>query len=71
VHEQIAFARDAKFQGTLHIVHISVPESVDVVLQNKEAMNITCGVTPNHCVFSVDELKRDDGLLYKILPFVP
>ena len=68
VKDQIAFAQDVDFKGTLHIAHISVPESVDIVQKEKKNMHITCGVTPHHCLFGSEMLERKDGLLYKVNP---
>ena len=68
VKDQITFAREAGFKGTLHIAHISVPEAVDIVDKARKTMNITCGVTPHHCLFGTEMLERKNGLLYKMNP---
>jgi dihydroorotase len=68
VQDQIAFAREAGFRGTLHICHVSVPGSVAAVRAARTAMNITCGVTPHHLLWSSTRLKSAEGLLYKTNP---
>lgn len=69
VRDQIKFAKEAKFKGNLHICHITLPESVDLVWQAKKEINISCGVTPHHLLFSEDTIKKSkSGLLYKVNP---
>ena len=68
VKDQIKFAKEAKFNGILHIVHISCPESVELVSNERKKMKITCGVTPHHILWSNEMLERPDGLLYKTNP---
>jgi len=69
VNDQIRFAKMSNFQGNLHICHISCPESVDLVWEAKKDLNITCGVTPHHILFSNDLLRETkNGLLYKVNP---
>ncbi|HLD33677.1 MAG TPA: dihydroorotase family protein [Candidatus Nanoarchaeia archaeon] len=68
VKDQIRFAQDALFQGTLHIAHISVPEAVDVVQQHKNTIKITCGVTPHHCILDSRIHETKNGIVYKCNP---
>jgi dihydroorotase len=69
VKDQIKFAREANFEGTLHICHVSCPETVDLIDDARKYMKITCGVTPHHLMWSADEmLNRPDGLIYKMNP---
>ena len=68
LEDQIDFALYAGFEGTMHIAHISVPESVDLVEQNRSRMKITCGVCPHHLVLNMGYLLRPDGLIYKMNP---
>jgi dihydroorotase len=68
LNDQISFARAAQFSGTLHIAHISVPESVDIIHEHKKIMNITCGVCPHHCVLDSTMLERSNGLIFKMNP---
>jgi len=70
VENQIDFVRKSGFKGTLHIVHISCPESVALVGEaRKSGINITCGVTPHHLLY-VDEIQsgHSAGLMYKMNP---
>ena len=68
VKDQIEFAKKANFKGILHIVHISCPESVEIVEKARKEIKITCGVTPHHILWSNEMLKNPDGLIYKINP---
>ena len=71
VKRQIRLARKARFPGHLHITHSSVPKTIELVLQAKEkGMSISCGVTPHHCILSVEDMKedRDLGLIRKVNP---
>ncbi len=68
VRDQIMFAKGAGFKGTLHICHISTPEAIDIIEQNrpKVKFKITCGVTPHHCVL-FDEM-MENNILLKVNP---
>ncbi len=68
VKDQIRFAKEANFKGTLHIVHVSCPESVELVEMAKKEIKITCAVTPHHVLWDNQMLTRPDGLLYKMNP---
>ncbi|MGC8629342.1 MAG: dihydroorotase [Candidatus Micrarchaeia archaeon] len=68
VKDQIKFARKAGFSGTLHIAHVSAPESVEIIDKARRHMNITCGVTPHHLLISTKEMTAKKGLLYKVNP---
>jgi len=68
IADQIAFARAANFQGTLHICHLSTASSLELVKAARQDLNITCGVTPHHLLWSADHMKGREGLLYKVNP---
>ncbi len=68
IQDQIRFAKEMDFQGTLHIVHISCPKSVELVDEARKDIKITCGVTPHHILWDAREMNRPDGLLYKMNP---
>ncbi len=68
IKDQISFAKEASFKGTLHIAHISTPRSVDLMVEARHHINITCGVTPHHLLWDESMLGRPDGLLYKTNP---
>ena len=71
VRNQIDFATEYQFKGTLHIAHISVPESVDLVNRARKENNIrvTCGLTPHHCLLNYGLVPNSqDGLVYKVNP---
>jgi dihydroorotase len=73
VKDQIRFATGYKFPGQLHIAHVSVPESVELVKRAKKAgkIKISCGVTPHHLILNTEMQSRlncKKGLLYKVNP---
>jgi dihydroorotase len=65
--DQIKFAKEAKFTGILHICHVSVPKSVDII-HKENSINITCGVTPHHITYSIRDMIGSEGLKYKVNP---
>ncbi|MFC1461851.1 dihydroorotase family protein, partial [Verrucomicrobiota bacterium] len=68
ITDQVRFAKTAGFQGKLHICHVSSASSVALVEAARNDLNITCGVTPHHLLWSVERARRPDGLLYKVNP---
>jgi len=68
IKDQIKFVQRTNFQGTLHIVHVSCPEAVELVDQARNKIKITCGVTPHHLLWSNQKLAGPEGLIYKTNP---
>jgi dihydroorotase len=71
VRDQIRFASESGFEGTLHIAHVSVPASVEWVDYALEVsdLRVTCGLTPHHCLLNYEEIPEgEEGLLYKVNP---
>ena len=70
VRDQIELAGKEGFKGTLHICHISVPESLDVLEEKRKTVSfpITCGITPHHTLLSVENMKKPGGVLLKVNP---
>lgn len=68
VRDQIRFANQTGFEGTLHIVHVSCPESVELIKMARQSIKITCGVTPHHIMWDSRQLSMPDGLFYKTNP---
>ncbi len=69
VREQIEFAKSTKFKGKLHMAHISVPKSVEIINESKRnGIDVSSGVCPHHLIFSDEEMLLEDGLLYKMNP---
>ncbi|MEA2077694.1 MAG: dihydroorotase [Candidatus Marinimicrobia bacterium] len=68
--KMIALANDAGFIGTLHVCHISLPESVEVLEEARKQIKfrITCGVTPHHLLLCDTMMEQKDGLLLKMNP---
>jgi len=70
IRDQIKFAKNSNFKGTLHIGHVSCKESVALVeaARKEGKIKITCGVTPHHLLWTCEKLKEPMGLLYKTNP---
>jgi len=73
IEDQIKLAETAQYKGHLHILHVTTPESVDIINKNKKYLRISSGVTPNHLLLS-DRVMRDrvfgiqEGIGYKVNP---
>ena len=54
VHDQILFAMNSGFKGTLHIAHVSTAKSLSQVrdIKSKKLLKITCGATPHHILLN-------------------
>lgn len=68
VKDQLRFAKETGFGGTLHICHASTKKSVELVDEARKEMKITCGVTPHHLLWDDSRMNDDHGLLYKMNP---
>lgn len=71
VKDQINFAQANKFKGVLHIAHVSVPQSVDLIeeARQQKMIRISCGLTPHHCLLNYDLISESkEGILYKVNP---
>lgn len=68
IADQVRFARESGFQGTLHICHVSTAASVALIEEARKKIRITCGATPHHLLWTSDHYLRPDGLLYKVNP---
>jgi dihydroorotase len=72
IRDQLSFAKEAGFRGTLHICHVSCAGSVNIINEarkdKKTLFRITCGVTPHHLMLTDQRLKCEHGLLYKTNP---
>ena len=54
VKDQIRFAEQAGFKGTLHIAHISTRGALDAVrdARKRDIIKVTCGATPHHILLN-------------------
>lgn len=75
VNDQIRFAKETDFLGHLHICHISRPETLSIVRQARDSLNISGEVTPHHLLLSelnMVELNRmyarNEGLMLVVNP---
>lgn len=68
VRDLIRFAKEEGFEGHLHICHISVREAVQLVVDAKCIIMISCGITPHHLTYSTENMHGPDGIGYKVNP---
>ena len=70
VRDIIGIAAEEEFAGTLHVCHISVAESVEILQEEKarSGLRLTCGVTPHHLLLSSIHMTGENGLLLKMNP---
>ncbi len=55
IKDMFNFAKDAKFEGTIHIAHISTKDGLNLVKEAKASnlpYNVCCGVTPHHVLLN-------------------
>ncbi len=72
IKDQIIFAKQARFIGTMHICHVSSPKSVELINEYKKkelSFKITCGVTPHHALLNTEDIPEDESaMLFKVNP---
>ena len=72
VKDQIELAYESGFKGTLHFLHLSVPESYDIIenarKNNSLKFKLSCEVSPNHAILYDELMKKDNGNLLKMNP---
>ena len=76
VDDQKKLAAKARFRGTLHVCHISTPWSVDLLRgkheqtprEGRQALRVTCGLTPHHALLDAALMEEKEGLLLKVNP---
>jgi len=70
IKDQIKFAQAAKFKGTFHVCHVSVPEALEYLesVRNGLDFQVTCGLTPHHALLYDEMMKQKQGLLLKMNP---
>ena len=70
VKDQIKLASKAKYEGTLHVCHISVPESLNEIekARGDAGFRISCGITPHHALIYDTMMNNKNGLLLKMNP---
>lgn len=68
IQDQIRFAHQYHFRGTLHIVHVSVPESIALIDNARKILSITCGICPHHFIYNWGKMFGKQGIMYKVNP---
>ncbi|MEA1986049.1 MAG: dihydroorotase [Candidatus Marinimicrobia bacterium] len=66
----LKIAQETKFKGTVHICHVSVPESVREIEKAKKEneIKVSCGVTIHHSLLNKQMMKKSNGILLKVNP---
>ncbi|MBW6457993.1 MAG: dihydroorotase family protein, partial [FCB group bacterium] len=70
VGNMIDLARKSGFRGVLHICHVSLPQSVELIEAARDGSDflITCGATPHHLMLDDNMMQNENGLLLKVNP---
>jgi len=70
IKEQIGFARETGFQGSLYVCHISLSDSAEIIWQAKNHLRVYSEVTPHHLLFNDLLLKVSGkyGIFFKVDP---
>ncbi|TFG63721.1 MAG: dihydroorotase, partial [Spirochaetales bacterium] len=70
VEDQIRFARDGAFKGTLHVCHVSVPDSLNLIekARGRLPFALTCEITPHHALLWNDLPAGPLGPCLKVNP---
>ncbi len=66
VKDQLTHAIETGFSGTLHICHVSHPDTVELIKEIKSGdlcFKITCGVTPHHALLNNDDVDHNGNLM--------
>jgi dihydroorotase len=66
VKDHIKFARESDFEGKLYFVHITTPETIDIIRKAKNDLDVYCAVTPHHATYSTLDMKTQEGLRFKV-----
>lgn len=66
---QLEIADDVGFEGKLHVAHISVPETAQIVYEESQrGRKITSGTCPHYILFDMYDLQEEQGILLKMNP---
>jgi len=70
VKDQIRFADEFSYKGTLHILHISVPKALEEIerARNHVSYKISCGLTLHHALLNNEMMQGQNGYLLKMNP---
>lgn len=69
VKDQLTFAEESRFNGKMHIAHISSPKAVDLVVEAKNlGRDISCGICPHHFIYDWSQMYSPEGILWKMNP---
>jgi dihydroorotase-like cyclic amidohydrolase len=66
--ENVKNAIKAGFAGTLYVLHVSCPETAEVINSYNGKLNLFCGATPHHLLRSTESMRSGNGLLLRANP---
>lgn len=67
--DMIKFSLDYKFEGKLHIAHVSAPEAVEIIDNARNlGVDISGGACPHHFIYGYGVMLGKDGIMYKVNP---
>ena len=66
----LKIAQDLKFDGSVHICHVSVPESVTEIekVKQQNQLKVSCGITIHHAILYKQLMEKVNGILLKVNP---
>lgn len=67
-HDIVRMAEEARFQGMIHVAHVSTLNVVDAIANYSGSLRLSCGVTPHHLFLDNSRLAGVDGAWYKCNP---
>jgi dihydroorotase len=69
VRDQVKLSYLTDFKGYLHICHASCRETVEIVRQTRiHGLRVSFEITPHHFLLDERQLRRPEGLVYKVNP---
>ena len=69
VRDQMRMALVYGFPGKLHIVHVSSPDTVELIDKMRGgSLDISCGICPHHFIFDYNRMQEENGINWKMNP---
>ncbi len=70
IRDLIYLVEMTEFKGKIHVAHISSPTGVELVnsAKKEKGLDISCGVCPHHIIYDWDQMKSENGVLWKMNP---
>ncbi len=70
VKDQIRFSEEAGYRGTLHICHVSVPQTIVEIesARPRVRFRLTCEAAPHHVLLWDEWMRKANGIYFKMNP---